>query len=290
MEHCTVDLNGPVHFADFGGSGRPIVLVHGLGGSYLNWLPVAPRLAAHGRVVAIDLLGHGLTRLLGRSARVDANRRMLGRFLEEVAREPAVLVGNSMGGYLSLAAAAAEPGMVASLVLVDPAVPIAPGAVFDKHVLALFAALALPLVGGAVTRWRRRRGPEQSVGDILALCCVDPARITRDVYQAHVELARERELSPDYGRAFLAAQRSLMARLVRRRHFRRMIRRVRAPALIVHGQRDRLVRVEAARALLTARPDWRLEVLDDIGHVPQLEAPERFLALVEPWVSGRSAA
>ena len=284
-----MDLDGPVHYADFGGSGRPIVLVHGLGGSYLNWLPVAPRLAAHGRVLAIDLLGHGLTRSLGRSARVGANRRMLGRFLEKVAREPAVLVGNSMGGYLSLAEAAAEPGMVASLVLVDPAVPVAPGAVFDRHVLALFAGLALPLVGGAFIRWHRRRGPERSVSDALALCCVDPSRIARDVFDAHVELTRERETySPDYGRDFLAAQRSLMARLVRRRRFLAMVRGIRASAIVVHGRRDRLVRVEAARALVAARPDWRLEVLDDIGHVPQLEAPERFLALVEPWVAAGS--
>ena len=71
---------------------------------------------------------------------------------------------------------------------------------------------------------------------------------------------------------------------------RDLIRRVRAGALIVHGRGDRLVRVEAARALVAERPDWRLEVLDDIGHVPQLEAPERFLALVEPWVAGRTAA
>src|SRR5512144_2702302 len=126
MKSLVVDLDGPVHYADFGGSGRPIVLVHGLGGSHLNWLPVAPRLAAHGRVLAVDLLGHGRTRSLGRSARLGANRRMLARFIEAVAREPAVLMGNSMGGYLSLAVAADQPAKVASLVLVDPAVPTAP--------------------------------------------------------------------------------------------------------------------------------------------------------------------
>jgi len=290
MEHRTVDLDGPVHYADFGGSGRPIVLVHGLGGSHLNWLPVASRLAAHGRVLAIDLIGHGLTRSLGRSAGVGANRRMLGRFLEKVAREPAVLVGNSMGGYLSLAEAAAEPDKVASLVLVDPAVPMARGALFDRHVLALFAGFALPLVGGALIRLRKLRGPERSVRDVLALCCVDPSRVTREVFDAHVDLAREREgFRPDYGRDFLAAQRSLMARLVRRRHFQAMVRRIQARALIVHGRRDRLVLVGAARALARARPDWRLELLEDIGHVPQLEAPERFLALVAPWVASRAA-
>ena len=291
MQHRAVDLDGPVHYADFGGTGPPIVLVHGLGGSHLNWLPVAPRLAAHGRVLAIDLAGHGRTPSLGRTARVSANRRLLGRFLETVAREPAVLMGNSMGGYISLAEVAAEPAKVASLVLVDAAVPPAPGAPFDLRTTALFAGLTLPFIGGALMRLRARNGPEQSVRNIFALCCKDPSRIARDVYDAHVELARERATyGPVVRRDFLEAQRSLLAALVQRRRFYAMVAGIRATALIIQGEQDRLVRVESARALQAARPDWRLEVLDDVGHIPQLEAPERFLAIVEPWLRTRAAA
>jgi pimeloyl-ACP methyl ester carboxylesterase len=285
MKSLTVDLDGPVHYVDFGGSGRPIVLVHGLGGSHLNWLPVGRPLAAHGRVLAIDLAGHGRTLSLGRSASVGANRRLLGRFLEAVARAPAVLVGNSMGGYLSMAEAAAEPDKVASLVLVDPAVPNTRIRSWDPYVIALFAAYALPGTGGALMRWRARRGPEQLVRDTLALCCVDASRVPREAFRAHVELARERMgQGRVVGRDFLVAQRSLMARLIRRRRFYDMVAGIRARALIVQGGSDRLVRVEAARALAAARPDWRFEVLEGVGHVPQLEAPERFLAAVEPWL------
>jgi len=291
MQHRTVDIDGPVHYVDFGGSGRPIVLVHGLGGSSVNWIAVGPQLARHGRVYAVDLIGHGRTRSLGRRANVGSNRRMLGRFLDAVAREPALLMGNSMGGYLSLAEAAAEPEKVASLVLVNAAVPLAPGARFDPRVTAMFFAMAVPVLGGALMLGRHRRGPEQGVRDILSLCCVDPSRVSREVFDAHVELARERATE---GRVnahdFLAAQRSLMVRLMRRRHFFKMVATIRSGALIVQGRRDRLVRVEATRALAAARPDWRFEILDDIGHVPQLEAPDRFLAVVEPWLRGRAAA
>ena len=63
-----------------------------------------------------------------------------------------------------------------------------------------------------------------------------------------------------------------------------MVAGIRARALIVQGSEDRLVRVEAARALAARRPDWRFELLEGVGHVPQLEAPERFLAAVEPWL------
>jgi pimeloyl-ACP methyl ester carboxylesterase len=199
-------------------------------------------------------------------------------------------MGNSMGGYLSMAEAAAEPGKVASLVLVDAAVPLA-GARFDPGVTALFFAMAMPVLGGAVMLRRHRRGPEQSVRDTLSLCCVDPSRVGRDVYQAHVDLAKERApQGRTNARDFLAAQRSLMIRLMRKRRFYQMVASIRANALIVQGNRDRLVRVEATRALAAARPDWRLEILDDVGHVPQLEAPERFLAIVEPWLRTRAAA
>jgi pimeloyl-ACP methyl ester carboxylesterase len=291
MQHRTVDLDGPVHYADFGGSGRPILLVHGLGGSHLNWLAVAPGLVPHGHVLAVDLVGHGLTPSLGRSASVGNNRRVLGRFLDAVAREPAVLVGNSMGGYLSIAEAAAEPSKVESIVLVNPAVPLAPGARFDPRVAALFTGMTLPFVGGALLLRRALLGPERSVRDLLALCCADPSRVTREVYEAHVALARERaHEARTNARDFLAAQRSLMLRLVRRRKFFAMVASVRASALIVQGDRDRLVRIESARALAAARPDWRFEVLDGVGHVPQMETPERFLAVVAPWLRRDPAA
>jgi pimeloyl-ACP methyl ester carboxylesterase len=285
MKSLAVDLDGPVHYVDFGGSGRCIVLVHGLGGSHLNWLPVGKRLAAYGRVLAIDLVGHGRTPPLGRTASVGANLRLLGRFLDAVAGVPAVLMGNSMGGYLAMAEAAAEPDKVASLVLVDPAVPNTRIRSWDPLVVALFAAYALPGTGAALMRWRGHRGPERLVRAMLALCCVDPSRVHPETVKAHIELARERmRHGPVFGRDFLVAQRSLMARLVRPRRFYTMVASIRARALIVQGGGDRLVRAEAARMLAASRPDWCIELLEGVGHVPQLEAPERFLAAVEPWL------
>ncbi|HEX4386928.1 MAG TPA: alpha/beta hydrolase [Myxococcales bacterium] len=285
MEQRTVDLSGPVHYLDFGGAGRPIVLVHGLGGSSVNWLGVGPRLSKLGRVVAVDLAGHGRTRSLGRSARVSANRALLSRFLAEVAREPAVLIGNSMGGYLSLAQAAAEPATVRALVLVAPASPRPPGMKFDARVTALFAGLMAPFVASLIMRRRARRGPEQSVRDVMALCTVDINRIKPELLQAHVALARERvAYGSVVGRDFIDAARSLVSKLMRTGLYMEMVRRVAAPTLLINGTRDRLVSILSARALAAARPDWKFAELPDIGHVPQLECPDEFLAIVEPWL------
>jgi pimeloyl-ACP methyl ester carboxylesterase len=63
-----------------------------------------------------------------------------------------------------------------------------------------------------------------------------------------------------------------------------MVRRITAPALIVHCTHDRLVPLAAARALSALRADWTFKVFENLGHVPQLEDPERFVAVVEAWL------
>src|SRR5690242_11982715 len=138
----TIDLDGPVHWVDFGGpagtpgpesAGPPVVLVHGLGGSWLNWVGIAPALAEGDRVVAIDLPGFGLTPAHGRDTSVNHNAAVLSRFVHEVLGEPVVLVGNSMGGMISLLLTDRRPEQVVGLALVDPALPN-PGARPDPQV------------------------------------------------------------------------------------------------------------------------------------------------------------
>src|SRR5256886_9169928 len=237
MRSRTIDLDGPVHYADFGGAGPTLVLVHGLGGSHVNWMAVAPALARDARVLAVDLAGFGRTPLGERSADVHANRVLLDRFLDAVAAAPAILIGNSMGGLLAMLEAARAPERVAGLVLVAPAQPRSAEARVDGTVAALFTLYALPLVGEHVLRWRARLlGPAGVVRATLALCCVDPSRIPPDVVEAHVALARERlERMPWGNRAFIQAARSLIVVAARRSWVDEMVRRITAPALVVPG-------------------------------------------------------
>src|SRR5438034_11314373 len=97
MRSRTIDLDGPVHYADFGGTGPTMVLVHGLGGSHANWLAVGAGLAAHARVLAPDLPGFGRTPLAGRSARVRPHVELLHRPLDAVDGGPAALRGHPLG-------------------------------------------------------------------------------------------------------------------------------------------------------------------------------------------------
>ena len=97
--------------------------MHGLGGSHLNWMGVAPGLARTGRVLALDLIGFGFTPRAGRSSSMSSNRHMLSRFIATMTERPVVLVGNSMGAALSLLQNAYEPTTADGLVLTSPALP-----------------------------------------------------------------------------------------------------------------------------------------------------------------------
>jgi pimeloyl-ACP methyl ester carboxylesterase len=180
---------------------------------------------------------------------------------------------------------------VSGLVLVAPAQPVPTGTRIDATVRHAFSLLAIPGLGGWLLRRRAvRLGAAGQVDEVLRLCCVDARRVPPDVVKAHVALAAERMRSMRRAhKAFMVAARSLMAELRSRQRFADLVAKVTAPTLLVHGTGDRLVPLAASRALAQLRPDWTLEVFEDIGHVPQLEAPSRFVDTVVRWLDGAGA-
>jgi len=297
MEHMrsfTVDLGVPVHAVDFGGAGPAMVLVHGLGGAVENWLAVGPALARRAHVVGLDLPGFGRTAPGPEGVDLDAQQRLLDRFIASVTGGAAIVVGNSMGGLIAMMEAARNPARVAGLVLAAPAQPRPRGAPIDWPLLLALVIYLIPVLGPWLRQRRvRRLGPAGLIDEMFRLVCVDPSRVPADVREAHVALTAERlARMPWAERTFAAAARSIMRVLARKDQWQAMVAAVRAPALVVHGSGDRLVPLLASRELVRRRPDWRLEVFDDVGHVPQLEAAERFVATVEGWLDGegRSAA
>jgi pimeloyl-ACP methyl ester carboxylesterase len=282
----TVDWDGPVHWVDFGGTpdGPTFVLVHGLGGSHQNWDLLAPLLTPHGRVLALDLPGFGRSEPGSRRASVRANVAVLRRFLREVAGGPVVLVGNSMGGMISLFTAASAPRVVSGLVLLDPALPGGRRA-FDGAVAGQFLLYALPFVGERFLRLRRQRhSPLRRVRDMLALVGIDPDQLPAEVVDRSVALLDERQDADGMDRAFLVAARSLLKILVDPRAYRSAMASIRVPVLLVQGDRDRLVPVVAARATAEAHPHWRYVELAGVGHVPQLQVPDVVAREVLSWL------
>ncbi|MFL6097217.1 MAG: alpha/beta fold hydrolase [Blastococcus sp.] len=285
-ESRVVDLGGPVHYVDFGGpqSGPAVVLVHGLGGSHLNWDLFAPLLNDHARVWALDLPGFGRSEPGARKASVSANAETLHRFLDEVVGEPVVLIGNSMGGMLSILTTGEHPEAVTGLVLLDPAIP-GPRRALDPLVALMFAIYAVPFLGERFLRMRRTRQSELArVREMLELCGVDPDGVPREVIDRSVTLLQEREDVEGMDRAFLTAARSLLRLLVDPRRYRTAMASIRVPVLLVHGDRDRLVPVAAARDIARRHPTWRFIELAEVGHVPQLQVPDRLAKDVLAWL------
>lgn len=288
----TVHIDGPVHYLDFGGpvSGPVLIAVHGLGGAAVNWSAIAPLLTKRYRLLALDLAGHGLTKSGGRGTDVTSNRLLLHRFIELVSTGPVILIGNSMGGMIALIEAGAAPERVAGLILVDPALPFVPVRP-DPLVTAVFAVSAAPVLGPLILRQRRFMRVESVVAQTLALCCVDPSRVPKDIVAMHVEVARQRHAMAGDGRDLAHAARSVVetAGFLRGQGYRRAIKEITCPVLVVHGERDRLVPVTAARSAVKAHPAWELAVLPGVGHIPQLEDPVQTAAAFTDWLTGAGA-
>ncbi|HEX2681806.1 MAG TPA: alpha/beta fold hydrolase, partial [Candidatus Dormibacteraeota bacterium] len=157
MRHRVADLDGPVHYIDFGGTGAPLLMVHGLGGSAINWMAVGPELARDHRPLALDLAGFGETPLQGRSAAVGANANLVHDFIRHVIGEPVMLIGNSMGGHIAILESADHPQWVTACVLVDAAVSGEDVRRSDPVRFGALAALSIPGLGTTFLD-RRLRG------------------------------------------------------------------------------------------------------------------------------------
>jgi len=292
LESHTVDVDGPVHYVDYGGPADAplLVAVHGLGGSHLNWAAVAPHLVTRSRLVAVDLLGHGRTPAAHRTPDIDGHVALLAGFITEVADRPVILVGNSLGGLVAALCAAAVPERVAGLVLVDPALPtVRPGMVHPR-VLLNFALCSLPGAGERyLTARRNRTTAEQTVRRVLGVTCVDPGRVPADVVDAHIALTEERDRAAA-DRAYLTSARSLSWTMARSGPTLARIDALDLPVLHLHGARDLLVSLAAARRMAEGRDRWRLDVARDIGHAPMLETPVWTALRIDAWLDGDGAA
>jgi len=286
------DLDGPVHWVEFGeetdAARPPIVFVHGLGGSHLNWVLVGPALGSQRRAIAIDLPGFGLSSGAGRECSVQSNAEVLLRFLDSVVGVPAILVGNSMGGAVSLLATQARPDAVAGLVLVDPALPMSAGRADSRVAGGLLLSLA-PGVGEVALRLlASRESARRSVERVINVCFADPTRARPDVIDAAVALAEYRRSVPGSDRSLMLASRSLVRLLARPAAYWAVMDSIAVPTVLIHGEADRLVPIRAARRAAARYPRWDSVFLPGVGHTPQLEVPDVFTAAVKEWLVGQS--
>lgn len=256
----------------------PAVFVHGLGGSSNNWTDLVALLADRVDAHMPDLPG------FGRSGPPPSGRYTLDVHADAIARYvaglgPVHLLGNSLGGAVSVRVAAEHPDLVRSLTLVSPALPQYRLRRTSDPRLAL---MLLPGLASLVDRERERATPEKVARDVLALCAVDPKRIHPDrVRDLAGEIERRRAL-PWANTALTASLRGLVRSYFEpgSRNLWRQLGLVTAPALVVWGDHDRLVPHALGPAAVRRLRDGRLLAVPDAAHVAQIERPEVVAAAV----------
>jgi pimeloyl-ACP methyl ester carboxylesterase len=268
LEHVDLEA-GPHRLSAFVvGEGPPVLLLHGLGATKLSWLPLLGPLAERYRVIVTDLPGHGESDKPRGNYTPAFYAGVVRRLLDAIGEPRAALVGNSMGGRIALEVAARAPMRVSSLVLLGPAVA---GLPFPYY--ARFLRL-LPTEMGAIPMPMRRRLVMMGIRQLFG----DPDRLPRNAYLAGADEFIRVYRSGRARVALLSSLRGLMAD--RAAAFWDKVRTVRAPTLILWGERDRLVPLRLGELLASSMPEAELAMLPDVGHVPQFEVPEMTIELV----------
>jgi pimeloyl-ACP methyl ester carboxylesterase len=266
------------------GDGPPLVLLHGFADSADTWRRALDLLGRHGRrALALDLPGYGRADALKPDEPVlDQYRAFaaaaVGHASEEAGGAPVVLAGNSLGGAVALRAAEQPELPLAGIVPVAPAGLDMPRwfriIERDPFVRTLMAApLPLPevlvraAVGGAY-RALAFAAPRSVAGDVVASFTAHHR--TRDSVAG--VLANGRRLLPELHRGSFALE------------------AITVPVLLIWGDHDRMVTHAGSRHVLDALPDTDYLLLDGVGHCPQVEAPERFVAALEDFTMRHTAS
>ncbi len=250
-----------------GTTGSHVILLHGIACSVLEWQHNIEALAAHHRVLAVDLLGFGLT---DKPANETYSLRNLAQFILDFMTakglKQAHLAGNSLGARLALECAIIDPSRVTSLLLVDPAGIERHGALLEFRLAAipgLGELLTKPHALGMKMLWRK--------------AFFEPSTfVTDELVKTKVTLAS----APGAHAAFLKTLRSFLAfggftqTLIDQ--LQAALPAIKAPTLVVWGKQDKLVPASHAEVLTRKLPNVEVQVWDRCGHVPMIERAQAF--------------
>jgi pimeloyl-ACP methyl ester carboxylesterase len=263
----------PVNTIDLG-DGPPLVFVHGLSGSWPNWLEQLPVFADAHRVIAMDLPGFGHSPMPRESITISGYARLLDGLLDELGVDAAAVVGNSMGGFVSAELAIAFPERVERLVLVSPA-----GLSTYRHprgTRALPTLHRLERIVAAYTAWLASKSDTVTRHPLLRNATL--GLVTRHPSRLPAPLAAE-QLRGAGKPGFIQA---LEANLDY--DFRHRLPEIACPTLIVWGDEDRVITVRDAAVFAELIPGSRKIVYEDTGHMAQIERPDTFNALLREFL------
>lgn len=257
------DLPGGVrlHYKDEGKADGPLlVLVHGFGDSHFSWEGWVARLGDRYRIITVDLPGHGLTRAPnGYVASADGFADLIDALAAKENLPKFAIAGNSMGGGVAWQVAVRHPERVDALILADAAGW--PATTLKKPPLAfklLQYSWGRAFLRSIDNKPLIRTGLRGEVGD--------PAVITDAFIDRWAELQR----APGHRAILMSIQPGKHSQATKD-----VLATIKVPTLILWGEIDPLIEVAGAHKFAEAIPGAKLIVYPKIGHLPQVEIPER---------------
>jgi pimeloyl-ACP methyl ester carboxylesterase len=273
--HRTLEIDGrAVEVIDTGGdSSKPaLVWIHGLSGVWQNWLLNLPAFMDRYRCIAPDLPGFGESEMPRGEISISGYARTVSVVCEQLRVENPTVIGNSMGGFVGAELAISEPTRVDKLVLVSAA------GLSTEYVAMEPALVAARLWALATARTGARSDP---VVRRLRLRRAALQGILRYPEKLSVPLTWELVQGADKP-GFIDALKANIDY-----SFRDRLSAIEVPTLIVWGRNDMIVPVgDAARYQRLIGDNARVEIFEDTGHVPMIERPRRFNALVDAFLAG----
>ncbi|RIR60955.1 alpha/beta fold hydrolase [Mycobacteroides abscessus] len=275
-----VDIHGERHAVLDKGDGEALLLIHGMAGSSQTWRDIMPELAKKYRVIAPDLLGHGLSAKPRTDYSLGAFAVGLRDLLDQLGVESATIVGHSLGGGIAMQFLYQHPTYCRRLVLISSGglgpdvgwilrLLSAPGAEF---VMPLIAPTPVLTAGEFVRSRLSALGLRSARGD--------------EIWNAYSSFA-----DPQTRQAFLRTLRSVVDyRGQSVNALNRLSLRQDLPTLMIWGEKDDIIPVDHAYTALQARPRCRLEVLPEVGHFAQVEAPTQVVSLLDDFISATAAS
>lgn len=270
MTDTHVKVDGiQVRYRDSGGAGPAVLMLHGIGGSLELWSSQFHETHRHLRMIALDLPGHGLSDFGDQPYSMKKFAALVWQFADTLQLDRVNLVGNSMGGAISLQMLAQQPARVSTVLL-------AAAASLGRDSPLPFRLMSLPGLGPLMTR----AGPmavKQQIHAIFAPSYTVPDSI-RDTIVRNV-------MRPGAQKAFLATLRLMggprgQSKLLMEESLA-TLRSATTPILLLHGRQDRVIPVAHSEAAQPLNPKARLQIIDDCGHTPQLERPDAFNAALQ---------
>jgi pimeloyl-ACP methyl ester carboxylesterase len=252
------------------GEGEPVLFLHGISGCWQNWLENLPHFGRGRRVIALDLPGFGASPMPSWGIDMPAYGRLVHDFCKRLGVEGATVVGNSMGGFIAVEAATTGPARFSRLVLVSAAGILN---TWNPEARATATAYAWKRFGPLVAdrgEWiiSHPRSRQAILGPFMRY----PNRLRADLLWEQMNGGMR---CPGFGDAL---------RALIRHDIRERLGAIEMPTMIVWGQSDRVIPMAAALSYHRRIPHSCLEIFERTGHVPQLERPARFNALLDDFL------